>query len=359
MCDRFVVQGVRVHGNEAKDCDVTYDPTLFTEVPVANKCGIPLWCVRQPGTGGDDSKIKGSCIVRFMADPDDGFAPMEWQYGGNMGPAPPVVLARKDKIPFSVADFRCMEAYICEWLDEAADADENRAEVNEEFLTPSALQMFIRTRREESTFALTFASAFLPLQFPLGSIVSPKGLSVTELNDIEGEVAQFSRERVGVRFSQFPDRGAVALKPERLTFIQEAPLHGDDSQTSPAAKRQDTGEMKAERRKQVFRQDALAIARRFVECLLQDTFPEHGDVHLFGLGTRYQARATEVLAVWQAAVKLEIIVEDDLVDALCNENVKDFFEDMARKVAVSKAPNATYAKALVEAKFATVEWDDL
>lgn len=33
-----------------------------------------------------------------MADTSDGLAPAEWQYGGRQGPAPPVVLARKDQV---------------------------------------------------------------------------------------------------------------------------------------------------------------------------------------------------------------------------------------------------------------------
>jgi hypothetical protein len=47
---------------------------------------------------GDDSDIRSNVIVRFMADTSDGLAPAEWQYGGRQGPAPPVVLARKDQV---------------------------------------------------------------------------------------------------------------------------------------------------------------------------------------------------------------------------------------------------------------------
>lgn len=69
----------------------------------------------QPGTGGDDSHIRSSAIVRFMAD-TDGLAPMEWQYGGDRGPAPPVVLARKDRLPLSSQDFHLIcgsDCYTC------------------------------------------------------------------------------------------------------------------------------------------------------------------------------------------------------------------------------------------------------
>merc|ERR1712107_350021 len=117
---------------------------------------------------------------------------------------------------------------------------------------------------------------------------------------------------------------------------------------------------KQAREKEIFRQDALAISRRFIDCLHQDEFPHHtSELHLFGLGTDYSARRTEVLAVWQGAAKNGDVTVEDLTDALCNETVKDFFEKQAHKLAASRSPNSTYAKALIEAKFATLEWDDL
>merc|ERR1712007_131526 len=109
----------------------------------------------------------------------------------------------------------------------------------------------------------------------------------------------------------------------------------------------------------VARQDAFAIARRFLDCMYQDTFPERGDLHLFGLGGDYMARATEVLAVWQGAVKDGIVTEELLANALCKGPVKEYFEEICHKLAASRNPNSTYGKALIEARFAALDWDDL
>ena len=125
-----MVLGVRVHGVTIKDVDVHIDQ-CFREVLVANRLGIPLLIKALPGTGGDDSHIRSSIIVRVLVDPDDGWAPMEWQYGGRRGPAPPVVLVRRDTVPFSAHDFGVMLAYMTEWLEEATESTESRAQVNE------------------------------------------------------------------------------------------------------------------------------------------------------------------------------------------------------------------------------------
>ena len=56
-----------------------------------------------------------------MSNTSDGLAPVEWQYGGRLGPAPPVVLARKDQVPFSKHDFELileyLNTYIMHFLD--------------------------------------------------------------------------------------------------------------------------------------------------------------------------------------------------------------------------------------------------
>ena len=109
---------------------------------------------------------------------------------------------------------------------------------------------------------------------------------------------QFSRERVGVSFTQLPQRGPIAIKPERLSIVGQAPLVAE-----PASKRPATDEKRKQREAQLFTEDAEAIAQRFLGCMTEDEFPHHlDDLHLFGLGTSYQIRATEVLGVWQGAV---------------------------------------------------------
>lgn len=290
--------------------------------------------------------------MRIMADPDDGFAPMEWQYGGSRGPAPPVVLARKDKLPFSKADWDAMEAYIGEWLEENGEAEENRSEVAERWLNPESFRQYVSSGDN-------WPGAFLSLRFPVGSVVVPQGLSSQELNGVEGTVVQYSRDRVGI---QFPNRAVTAVRPDKLTLVRGPPTAPE---LEPAAKRQDTGLSKEEmhkreeRSKEVERQEADQIARRFVDCLHQDEFPEMGDLHLFGVGGEYRHRATEVLGVWQGAVKNQGLTAEAIAEALITGKVKELFEEACHKLASSRAPNATYAKDLIEAKFAAMEWDTL
>ena len=339
-----MVLGVRVHGDSVKDVDVTLDDS-FRAVPVPTLCGVPVLWKKMSGTGGDDSHIRSNIIVRFMADPDDGFAPDHWQYGGGMGPAPPVVLARKDRLPFSTQEWEVLTEYMSIWTEELMGVEDDRHVVNVNFLTPCSFSAYVQQNREN------FPAAFLSLIFPLGSTVVPSGLSIEPLNGIEGEVVQYSRDRVGVRF---PDSAEpVALKPKRLTVVREAPA------VELAPKRPECVADKEARAKHLAEKDAMEIAKRFVDCLQNDEFPEMGDLHLLGVGCEYQTRATEVLAVWQGTVKNGDLEADELAQALIAGNVRTMFKKLAYKLAASKTPNATYAKQLIEANFAATEWDDL
>jgi len=336
------VLGVRIHGDSVTDADVRLDDS-FKAVPVPNKLGIPLVYKMMSGTGGDDSDIRSNSIVRFMADPDDGFAPDEWQYGGRRGPAPPVVLARKDKIPFSQQDWHSLDEYMAEWREETAEAEDDRLAVSARWLTPDAHKAYVRNNAESAP------TAFLSMLFPVGSIVVPSGLSVAELNGQEGTVVQFSRDRVGV---SFPDRAVTALRPEKLTLLKEPASPA----LEPATKRQDTGE-KLQRKEMVDKKEALQIAARFIECLQQDTFPEMDDLHLFGIGGEYRARAQEALAVWQGSSKNGDFDEELLAHHLSAGTQEEFFHKLCFDMADSRLPNATYAKMLVGANFAALEFD--
>lgn len=336
---------MRVHGDQITEVEVKLDDR-FEGIPIPALLGVPVAFKKMSGTGGDDSSIRNNSIVRFMSDPDDGMAPAEWQYGGRMGPAPPVVLARRDGVPFSRADWDAIGEYQSLWAEEAGEAEDGRDEVTKRIMTPHAFRRYVRENSAE------FPSAFLSLRFPVGSVVVPEGLSAAELNGRQGVVAQFGRERVGVRFPDLPDRGITALRPERLTLVSEPAV------PEPTPKRVDASEKEA-RAKHVQAAEAATIARRFRDCLMQDTFPEFGDLHLFGIGADYQTRNTEALAVWQGAVKTDAITEEQMAEALVAGTVQSLFEDTARKLAKSKTPNATYAADIVKNNFAAMEWDDL
>lgn len=339
------VLGVRVHGSTVTDADVMLDSS-FRRVPVPQKLGIPLLYKLMSGTGGDDSQIRSNDIVRFMASPDDGFAPDEWQYGGRKGPAPPVVLARKDKLPFSKQDWDIVDEYMGEWREALGDAEDGMAAVSEKWLTPSAFRTYV------SSISGSQPAAMLSVRFPIGSIVVPSGLTVAELNGQEGAVVQYSRDRVGVAFA---DRAVTALKPEKLTVVKE-------TKEEPPAKKQDTGASdaaKQNRAADIEKKEALQISSRFVECLREDTFPEMDDLHLFGIGGEYRARAQEALAVWQGCSKNGDFTAEELAEALLAGTQKDLFMKLCQKMIDQRLPNATYAKQLVGNNFAALEFDTL
>jgi len=341
--DTAMVPGVRVHGPDKQDVEVKIDET-FRSVPVPEKLGVTILYKIQSGTGGDDSNIRSNAIVRFMADTSDGLAPEEWQYGGTRGPAPPVVLARKDQVPFSSHDFEIICEYISHWMEQAGESEGHFTEVTNRILEPSAFQQFVRENIDEHPLA------FLSLRFPKDSIVEANGLGKAELNGLQGRVCRYSRDRVGVHF---PDRDVTAIRPEKLQLVYDAPID------EPSAKRHMGEPQTKERKQELERQEALQISRRFVECLHEDTFPEMGDLHLFGVGCDYRARATEVLAVWQGLVKHMHFTAERVAEALLEGNLQECFIQWTKELASSSTPNSTYAKKLMEANFAATEWDEL
>eukprot|EP00435_Cladocopium_sp_Y103_P023282 s482_g5.t1 len=339
-----MVLGVRVHGPDVVDVEVKLDET-FRSVPVPEKLGIPVLYKTQSGTGGDDSEIRSNAIVRFMADTSDGLAPAEWQYGGRQGPAPPVVLARKDQVPFSKHDFDLILEYMDYWMEEAREDEDHFTEATNKILEPKAFQRFVREQED-------FPLAFLSLQFPKHSLVEAQGLTNRpELNGQQGTVTQYSRDRVGIQWSN-SEAPVMALRPERLRLLQEP-------KEEPQAKRHQGTKQTEERRRDLERQEALQISKRFHECLFEDTFPEMGDLHLFGVGCDYKARATEVLAVWQGLVKHMDFGADQIAEALIEGNMQERFKEWTHKLAESRTPNSTYAKDLISANFAATEWDEL
>ena len=195
-------------------------------------------------------------------------------------------------------------------MEEAREAEDNFTEATDKILEPKAFQKFVREHVEE------FPLGFLSLQFPKDSVVVAEGLKAEELNGQQGTVSQYSRDRVGI---QFPGKNVTAIRPERLRLLQEAP--------EPAAKRHMGVKQTEERRRDLERQEALQISKRFHECLFEDTFPEMGDLHLFGLGCDYKARATEVLAVWQGLAKHMDFKAEQIADALIKGNMKERFKD--------------------------------
>lgn len=190
-----MVPGIRITGSNIVNADVTVDAT-FIPCPAAHAVGVPL-AVKRESAAGVRSDMH--LCVRLMTDPRMGLAPPDWQYGGCLGDAPPVIAARTDGIPFTTEGWALLDDFICNELDDGP-CRPNRA-------------TFLKFLRGNAVADL---SRSLPLRFPAGSSVKPSGLrNAADLNGIVGLVAgRYENGRVGVRF---PDpHGVKALKPECL-----------------------------------------------------------------------------------------------------------------------------------------------
>ena len=54
----------------------------------------------------------------MMSDPAEGLAPIDWQYGGMLEPAPSVLVARSDSIEFNKNDWAVLDDFEMEMLDD-------------------------------------------------------------------------------------------------------------------------------------------------------------------------------------------------------------------------------------------------
>jgi len=336
-----MVLGVRVHGDKVENIEVPLDGT-FKPVPVPTLLGVPLVYKCLPKKDDGDSRM--NVIVRLMSDPEMGLAPMDWQYGGSLGPAPPVLLARKDLLPFSWDDWARLDEYMSMWS-EALSEDESPSETFKRYLNPKAFRDHVVRLGQ---------AGFISLHFPIGCTVTPHGLSKAELNGTEGQVVQYSRDRVGVSFSAGEP---IALKPERLKLVHEAPL---PEQVADAAPEAPNGEVKAAREERVRKQQALDLAKKLRDNVFEDILPADGaEALLFGLGSdSYRKQA--VFGAWQHLFKQDLLSEDTLACWLVSNTVQKCFEDQCRRVSgdKSKGQNA-YINQLVEAKFHGIDWESM
>ena len=109
--NKEMVLGLRVVGDDLKPCEVLLDEG-FQPIPIAHAAGIPLLVKREAGVPRHCQSYR---IVRMMTDPRIGVAPMEWQYGGLLPPAPSCLVARSDGNPFSVADWYLLDDHAGRW----------------------------------------------------------------------------------------------------------------------------------------------------------------------------------------------------------------------------------------------------
>jgi len=204
----LMVPGIRFVGSDVTDCEVVLDGT-FIPCPTAQALGIPLVVKREAGAGVGCTM---HLCVRFMTDPRIGLAPIDWQYGGAVGPAPPVVAARTDGIPFTTMGWEKLDDFIDSMFEEGPRNVNRRC-----------LVRFLREERD-----LPDLSRSLNLRFPMHMRVKPAGLQTAAvLNGIVGIVTgRRDNGRVGVKF---PDpHGVKALRPGALLLENGDPADQGD-----------------------------------------------------------------------------------------------------------------------------------
>jgi len=197
------VPGIRIIGSEVKDVEVRLGSS-FIPCPTAQAVGIPL-VVKREASPGDESGMYAA--VRFMTDPRTGLAPMDWQYGGLNGPAPPVLVARADGLAFSSRGYAALDDFISATFDEGPCS-----------VTRAHLCRFLRERQK-----LPDISEALGVRFPKDLVVKSQGLTAAaELNGMFGVVTgRYENGRVGISFPE--PHGIKALKPENLLLESGAP----------------------------------------------------------------------------------------------------------------------------------------
>eukprot|EP00930_Biecheleria_cincta_P021889 TRINITY_DN1608_c1_g1_i2.p1 TRINITY_DN1608_c1_g1~~TRINITY_DN1608_c1_g1_i2.p1 ORF type:complete len:234 (+),score=31.02 TRINITY_DN1608_c1_g1_i2:428-1129(+) len=196
-----MVAGVRVVGAHISHAEVNPDGT-FEKCPWALAVDIPLVVKREAPSGEKHDFYR---ISKFMTDPKVGIAHFGWQYGGVLHPAPPVVIARTDGMPFGCSDFTALEDFMDSYTDEYGDEAIMKA--------PTRLD-FCRFLADECDCDRSF-TCFLDLRFPKDVLVQARNLQAQHMNGLIGIVTgEYRGDRVGVLFP--PPHGLKSVKPQNL-----------------------------------------------------------------------------------------------------------------------------------------------
>jgi hypothetical protein len=197
-----LVSGIKVEGDQIISEQIQMDST-FEKCPIAEAAGIPLFVKKLPIPGkqvGNDGRY---IIVRMMSEPSTGIAPIRWVYGGALEPAPPVLVARSDGIPFTKEDWKVLDEFEMKMLDDG----------------PRQV-----TRKDFVDFAnhhSADANLILEIFFPKGKRVRIVELRENcALNDKTGEITgQYGNGRVGVTVDGLEE--AVAVKPRNIQIFNQ------------------------------------------------------------------------------------------------------------------------------------------
>ena len=206
--------GVCVDRENVENKKVHLDAS-FEKCPVAWALGIPVMVKRLPMRRNEECKPGDrELIVRFMKNPDSGLAEMDWQYGGLLGPAPPVLIDRSDEQEFTTDDWHLLNDFICNYYNEYPSRRANR----NDFIS------FVKNHMSTALINHKRANAFLDvwehleLRYPKGSRVKAAGLSSEAGRPLNGKIGvvngRYENGRVGILFSK--PFGVKALQPRNI-----------------------------------------------------------------------------------------------------------------------------------------------
>jgi hypothetical protein len=172
------------------------------DLPIAVAAGIPLRVRKKAATG---QRFQNFRIVRMMSLPSTGLAPIRWQFGGRLPPAPPVLVFRTDGIPFTVADFDLLDDFEMAMLDDGPRP-----------VTRADWEQWCSLLHDVKNCPLK-----IELKYPKGRKVRVTGLQRTpELNGTEGVVAggsNYTTQRVGIILPE--PHGLKGVKLDNIELV--------------------------------------------------------------------------------------------------------------------------------------------
>jgi hypothetical protein len=194
--------GLRIDGDQIIPEMVVIDSS-FERCPIAHAAGIPLLVKKMKSLGKRVGSGGRYIITRMMSDPIVGVAHDQWAYGGVCGPAPPVLIARSDSIPFTADDWGVLDDFEMEMLD-----DGPKRVIRSDFIN------FVISRLNSGIICTQ--NVCLEVIFPKGQQVRATGLKIKyDLNGKRGQVIGAYRDgRIGIKFDE--SDSVVAVKPENL-----------------------------------------------------------------------------------------------------------------------------------------------
>lgn len=214
MSQRVKAVGLRVFAATLNPAEFVIDSS-FEPMPCAQAAGIPIVVKRENYPTGVPPP-NDNIIVRMMSDPKIGLADYPWQYGGCLPPAPPVLVGRSDGQPFTEDEWRLLDDFEMEMLD-----DGPREVTPGDWHDYVLMENFYREQQEDDEegggFSYRHTLLFQEVYFPVGTEVIAKNLNFAELNGVRGSVVGHQGGRIRI---QFPEPHNIkALKPENVERV--------------------------------------------------------------------------------------------------------------------------------------------